>query len=132
MAIERGPLVYALPIGERWQRVHEEQPYRELPHADWEVYPTTPWAYALDLDEARVGSELSFEERPVGELPFSPEGAPVVATVHGKRLPEWKLEAGSAADAPLSPLSSNEPLETLKLIPYGCTTLRVTEFPVLE
>ena len=47
-AIERGPLVYALRMGEDWRQVHADQAGHELPHGDWEVYPTTPWNYALE------------------------------------------------------------------------------------
>jgi hypothetical protein len=131
IAIERGPLVYALPIGERWQRVHDNEPFRELPHGDWEIHPTTPWNYALAIDETTLAADLTFVERPVSMPPFSPDGAPVVARARGRRLPGWQMENGSAADAPVSPVSSAEPLEDLALIPYGCTNLRITEFPVL-
>jgi uncharacterized protein len=132
VAIERGPLVYALRIGEEWRRVNEDKPYRELPHADWEVYPTTPWNYALAVNPVTLESDLTFAERPVGSLPFSPEGAPVAATAHGRRLTGWGMEHGSTADVPIGPVTSDEPLEPLTLIPYGCTNLRLTEFPVLE
>jgi DUF1680 family protein len=132
VALTRGPLVYALKIGEEWRRINEDQPYRELPHADWEVYPTKPWNYALAVNEDTLFEDVTFIEFPVGEMPFSPQGAPVEATAKGKRLPEWGMENGSAADAPQSPVTSAEPLETLTLIPYGCTNLRITEFPVLE
>ncbi|MGC9396361.1 MAG: beta-L-arabinofuranosidase domain-containing protein [Anaerolineae bacterium] len=132
VALTRGPLVYALKIGEDWRRINEDQPYRELPHADWEVYPMTPWNYALAVDEATLFEDVTFTEFPVGEMPFSPQGAPVEATVKGRRLPEWGMDHGSAADAPQSPVTSDEPLETLTLIPYGCTNLRITEFPVLK
>jgi len=132
IAIRRGPLVYALSLGERWERVHENAPYRELPHADWEVYPTTPWAYALDVNEATLGSDVRFVEHPVGDMPFSPEGAPVTAYVTGRRLHTWDLRNGSADDVPESPVRSDAPPETLSLIPYGCTNLRITEFPTLE
>jgi hypothetical protein len=42
------------------------------------------------------------------------------------------MDRGSAADAPHSPVTSSEPPEELTLIPYGCTNLRITEFPVLK
>lgn len=132
-ALRRGPLVYALPIGEEWRRVHQDRPYRELPHADWEVYPTTPWNYALDLDETTLADDVTFVEHGVhGDSVFSSEGAPISAIVRARRLPEWTLEGGSAADPPPSPVQSHEPIESLRLIPYGCTKLRITEFPTLN
>jgi hypothetical protein len=131
LAIERGPLVYSLKIGEEWKRVNMDKPHRELPHADWEVYPTTPWNYALDLDEESL-AEVVFEEQPLGKMPFSPDGAPVSATVQGIRIPGWTLVNGSAGELPISPVRAEGKLETLTLIPYGCTNLRVTEFPTLK
>jgi DUF1680 family protein len=132
VAIERGPLVYALKIGENWRRVHQDRPHRGLPHADWEVYPTTDWNYALDVSEATLADDVRFDEHPMGDCPFSPEGAPVSATVRGKRVPQWQMENGSSADVPQGPVTSPEPLEDVTLVPYGCTNLRITEFPVLE
>jgi hypothetical protein len=124
--------VYSLRIGEDWRRIHADQPYRELPHADWEVYATTPWNYALKIREETLAEDVAFQQGVLGELPFSPGGAPVSVQVQGKRLPGWKMVNGSAELTPQSPLQSDEPLETLTLIPYGCTNLRITEFPVLD
>ncbi|MBN1581683.1 MAG: glycoside hydrolase family 127 protein [Anaerolineae bacterium] len=132
VAVERGPLVYSLCIGESWRRVHEDHPYRELPHADWEVYPTTAWNYALQIGQETLEKDVAFAQRPVGNCPFSPQGAPVAAAVRGRRVPEWQIVNGSAGDVPASPVRSSEPLQDLTLIPYGCTNLRITEFPVLE
>ena len=94
VAVKRGPLVYALAIGERWKRIHEDQPLKELPHADWEVHPTTPWNYALDVEDPE--RDMVFEDRPVGPVPFSPEGAPVSCKARARRVPGWKEEDGSA------------------------------------
>jgi len=131
-AIERGPLVFALKIGGDWKAVNQGKKYREPPHGDWEVYPTTPWNYALDVTEQTVGKDVVFAEKPVGDIPFSPEGAPVAARVNGIRLPGWKIVNGSAAETPRSPVEYAGPVEKLTLIPYRCTKLRITEFPTLK
>ena len=132
LAVERGPLVYSLKLGEERVRVNEDKPFRELPHGDFEVFPTTPWNYGLAVDEARPETSIAFEERPVGDVPFSPEGAGTIARVKGRRLPHWKLEQGWAGEVPVGPQTGSGPLEDLVLIPYGCTNIRVTEFPRLK
>jgi hypothetical protein len=126
VSIERGPLVYALKIGTQWRKVKDNALF-----ADWEVHPTTPWNYALAIDREHPGRSVNFLERPFRSPPFSADGAPVIASVKGRRLPQWKLEKGAAAPPPLSPVDSSAALEDLFLLPYGCTDLRVTEFPTL-
>ena len=131
LTLERGPLLYSLKIEETRTRVNADKPHRDPPHADYEVRPASPWNYGLLVDPANPGRDISFEERAVGEKPFSPDGAGVIARARGRRLPGWKLRHGWADEVPPEPQSSSEPIEDLTLLPYGCTNLRVTEFPRL-
>jgi hypothetical protein len=129
VAIERGPLVFALPIGEDWRKITEGLKHpASAPAADWEIYPTTPWNYGL-LAEPGSGDTLKVEERPVGETPFTASTAAVSIHATGRKVPEWQLEEGSAGTLPQSPVISAEPDESLTLVPYGSARLRVTVFP---
>lgn len=83
-SVERGPLVYSLRIGEEWTRVNADKPHRELPHGDFEVRSTTAWNHGLIVDDARPENGLQFEERPLGERPFSAEGAGMIAHARGR------------------------------------------------
>lgn len=130
VSIARGPLLFALKIGEEWRRINQDKPLRELPHADWEVYPTTPWNYALDFDKRTLAKDVRFQEHPLESPVFSPEHPPLSAKIPGRRVAAWIEEHASAGPTPASPVKAEGPVEDLTLIPYGCTNLRIAEFPV--
>ncbi len=132
VAIHRGPLLYALRIGEDWQRVNREAPHREPPHADWEVRATTPWNYALCVDPNDGTPRVRFERGRVGDLPFSPEGAPVRATAQARRVAGWTLHGGSTTALPVDAPDASEEVEEVELIPYGATNLRIGELPTID
>ncbi len=118
----RGPLLYALPIGERWTPVEYEAAGvpRKFPYCDYRVEPTTRWAYAFAADEGRfIPGEQDFT------APFTPSAPPVWLDVPMAPV-VWREKGNICAPTPDSHEPTG-PVEVKRLIPYGCTNLRITE-----
>jgi len=124
IAIERGPLVFSLNIGESWVKLRD----RGMT-ADWQVFPTAPWNYALRIDNSSPSSSIATVEKEASEAPFTAQHTPVRLTVKARRLNGWRAEDGVADPLPQSPVASDEPEETITLVPYAAAKLRITAFP---
>ena len=124
VAIERGPLVFSFPVGEDWVKLGDR-----TRTADWQIFPTTPWNYALSVEEPE---SLAVREHPLGDRPFSLQASPVQIPVRARQLPGWRAEDGVAAAPPPSPVASSEPEEIITLVPYAAAKLRITAFPALQ
>ncbi|MDZ7292714.1 MAG: glycoside hydrolase family 127 protein [candidate division KSB1 bacterium] len=127
ISVARGPLTYALKIGERWERYGGADPWPA-----YEVFPTTSWNYGLVVDpnDPSASFEVAKTHAAVPAQPFTPENVPVSLRAKGKRITGWKLESnGLIGTLPSSPVRSDEPLEEVVLIPMGAARLRVSSFP---
>jgi hypothetical protein len=127
--VYRGPLIYSLKIGERWQEYNNNEKWPAL-----EVFPTTPWNYGLVLDPKNpAGSiEVARIKPRLASQPFALDNAPIELRAKARRIPEWKQESnGLIGEVCLSPVRSNEPVEEVMLIPMGCARLRVSAFPAI-
>ena len=124
--VHRGPLVFSRPIDAEWKQIGGEKP-----HADWELYPTEPWNHGLAVDSDDLDASIELSTDAPGDRPFSPEGAPVEMTLDMFELPDWTLDGNNAGPVPRSPTTAAGEPESKRLVPYGCTNLRVTEFPLV-
>jgi uncharacterized protein len=126
VSIDRGPLVFSYPIGEDWVKLRD----RGMT-ADWQVFPSSQWNYALAVNEDTV-DRLSVEETPMSRSPFALKGTAVKLQVAARKVPAWRAVDGVAEAVPHSPVTSDEPEEKITLVPYSAAKLRITAFPQLK
>ena len=127
VSVDRGPLTFALQIGEKWQKYGGSDRW-----PDSEVLPTTPWNYALVLDEKNPAASFEVVQGDASvEHPFSPSTVPIRLTAKAKRIEQWRTDSkGLIEPLQQSPVKSDAPIETVTLIPMGAARLRISAFPV--
>jgi hypothetical protein len=129
VSVDYGPLTFSLKIGEKWTRSGTNNVWPE-----WEVFPTTPWNYGLELDLRHPAKSFTVEKKPgpLAANPFATDMAPLELHAKARQIPAWQQDKfGLVGPVPPSPVESNEPLATVSLIPMGSARLRITSFPVI-
>jgi hypothetical protein len=99
----------------------------------YQITPTSDWNYGLQINNDDLSESFSVKQNNIdGDYPWSPESTPIELTAQGRQLSYWKPYNVGAGPLPVSGVHSDQPLEDLRLIPYGATNLRISEFPVLR
>jgi uncharacterized protein len=135
VAIERGPLVFSLKVESENRQKDRKDRFR----AFWEVFPKSDWNYALEESTlSNLAENVEMVEREWnGDYPWNLENAPIALKLQGVHLPEWRtVKSAPQLSENIPQIISASELERRKreiiLVPYGCTTLRITEFPVVR
>jgi hypothetical protein len=152
VTVEKGPLVYALGIKYNKERDEENKSQSERLPA-YTLNPTSQWNYALEL---REGALAKAEVITAGgmDYPWAEESAPIRIKVPARVLEGWELVktnsvtrwgpkqyvdeevtgdfifTPSLPDPKAIPAMQSKTTQTIELVPYGCTKLRITIFPV--
>jgi hypothetical protein len=159
LGIEYGPLVYSLRIEEDWHVVQDPKSSPDFPA--WDLHATSPWNYALVLDERQPCKDVELISRPLTSDPWNIHNAPIELRVLARRVSGWSLDErttiidhtytgkgkgkskkglinGNFIFTPQLPdpetlnMRLSENPERITLVPYGCSKLRITIFPHCE
>jgi len=134
IGIERGPLVYSLPIKEDWAPVVEAK-WSTLDFPEWNANPASPWNYGIAVDETEILSKTEAKSTAMTSDPWVEP--PVTLTVPLRKIPGCQLrtdikDPNIKLTPPLPQIAEDSiktDTEKISVVPYGATHLRLTIFP---
>ncbi|KAF7118922.1 hypothetical protein CNMCM5793_008558 [Aspergillus hiratsukae] len=128
VAIYYANLLYAIPM----QYTQTSLPAQRYPNqpdniGDYQLLPTSSWAYAIDPSSLRYNGFDGTPSNPLWTL-----GAPTSITATVCKI-QWELKDGYAPNPPLkgNRRCQGEPFE-IDLVPYGSAKLHMAELPVMD
>ena len=129
ISLHRGSLVFALQMQEKWTQLNHYM----FNSSDWQVLPLSPWNYGVMIANfSNPDSSIDLHVSSISQYPFAEWAPPIYAKIQAKLIPEWQVLNNAADYPPFSPVFSNQTVETITLIPFGCAKLRISSFPWLK
>ena len=133
VAITRGPLIYSLLIEEEpWKSTKD---FNDNTYHTYEIRPASVWNYALLLKNTDMPEIETSVSDTIPLQPFKASDAPVRLKLKAVRTSKdgWgayrKDFPARAMEPPVSPVEVPGTTESITLVPYGSTGIRVTLFP---
>ncbi len=145
VSVNYGPLTMSLKISERYEKLDSKATAigdsKWQPGADatkwptYEIYPETPWNYALQLKNQNPLQNLKVVKKSWSsdDFPFTSESVPLEIHAKGQRIPSWKIDKyGLCGVLPDENATKENKSEEIILIPMGAARLRISAFPLVE
>ncbi|MFN2440335.1 MAG: hypothetical protein ABR503_14125 [Chitinophagaceae bacterium] len=127
-AIERGPLVYALKLEEKWEKGTDEKEGEYF-----NVFTSRPWNYGLIDSTIKYPStavKVKVVKAVTQNFIWNITHAPIELKAWARKIPDWKI-VNDVAPQPVTARDGlymgkiEDKLEEITLIPYGCTKVRI-------
>ena len=122
VTVHYGALLLALPVAAE-ARVLRGTP----PFADYAFFPREEWRFGIA--EALLW-EAEIVRRTPGKLPFDADAPPLTVCLPLVPAPQWRMRQNSAGSVPGPYTAARANCVHKTLIPYGCTQLRIAQFPI--
>ena len=139
VCLTRGPLAFSLKIDEKRvehtsdpaavQQFLDGREIRAFPEV--EFYPESDWHFGFDPSLKQDLSKIQVVESPMTDNPFIEAQAPVHLEVPLDTLPAWTVSAAVTKLPGTNVLATPGPKQTMTLVPYGATHLRLTTLPLI-
>ena len=145
VSVNYGPLTMSLKIKERYEKLDSKR--TAIGDSKWqegadatkwptfEIYPETPWNYALQINKQSLQQSLKVVRKPWSsdDFPFASGSVPIEIHAKGVRIPSWKIDKhGLCGVLPYEKALKENKTEEIILIPMGAARLRISSFPVAE
>lgn len=152
--VERGPLLYCLPVEGQKRSMDKWGSFEETAGTN------SAWNYALVFDKENPRTAFKVKKSAAQPGTHVWESSPIALEVNAARIAAWKFSPGNEPFGPVDksvpappvgftqlygmidqptgpalprfPLHVAGPLEKIRLIPYGFTTLRMTYLPFIS
>lgn len=144
VSINYGPLTFSLKINEKYIRFdskataqYDSKWQENTDQSKWpsfEIQPDSPWNFGLagNLSDPR-NFTITRKPWPADNYPFTLAAVPIELKTKGKRIPAWTTDKYDlCAELPQSPVTTDQPVQDITLVPMGAARLRISAFPVVK